>query len=298
MVMMNMSNRSKIYPQKLHSMRDRGEKIVALGVYDSPMAAWADEVGFDVFIIGNSGPMSLFGHKTSTTVKPEELLFMTQAVSRVTNYALIVATMPYMSYAASLEESVRTAAWMVSEGGADCVQCHGSLYNADFIEGIVGAGIPVLAHLGLQSVRKTMQGGYGLKGGRADEAKLIIDEAIAMTKAGVFAVLLENVPSELTEYLCDTLSIPIISLGSGSKADGVYLVSADLMGYSVFQAPSNAGQFTNVQIEIKKALKSYKSLARAGNYPTSEQTRNMDAKELANLKKLIETTEKSKKHKP
>ena len=290
--MMDMGKRRKVNIQKLQSMKDCGEKIVALGVYDSPMAAWADEVGFDVFIIGNSGPMSLFGHKTSTTVKSEELLFMTQAVSRVTNHALIVATMPYMSYAATLEESVRTAAWMVSEGGADCVQCHGSLYTANFIEGIVGAGIPVLAHLGLQSVRKTMQGGYGLRGGRADEAKLIIDEAIAMADAGVFAVMLENVPSELTEYVCETLPIPIISLGSGSKADGVYLVSADLIGYSVFQAPSNAGQFTNVQIEIKKALKSYESQARAGNYPTLEQTRNMDDKELKSLKKKLRPLEK------
>ncbi len=289
--MMNMGKRRKVNIQKLQSMKDCGEKIVALGVYDSPMAAWADEVGFDVFIIGNSGPMSLFGHKTSTTVKPEELLFMTQAVSRVTNHSLIVATMPYMSYAATLEESVRTAAWMVSEGGADCVQCHGSLYTANFIEGIVGAGIPVLAHLGLQSVRKTMQGGYGLRGGRADEAKLIIDEAIAMADAGVFAVMLENVPSELTEYVCETLPIPIISLGSGSKADGVYLVSADLIGYSVFQAPSNAGQFTNVQIEIKKALKSYESQARAGNYPTLEQTRNMDDKELKSLKNKLRPLE-------
>ena len=99
-------------------MKERGETIAALGVYDSPMAAWADSIGFEIFVIGNSGPMSLFGHKAATTVTADELLFMTRAVSRVTRYALIVATMPYMSYAASREESVRTAAWLVSEGGA------------------------------------------------------------------------------------------------------------------------------------------------------------------------------------
>ena len=282
------AQRKKVTIQKLQSMKERGERIVALGVYDSPMAAWADEVGFEMFIIGNSGPMSLFGHQTSTTVNPDELLFMTQAVSRVTNYAIIVATMPYMSYAASREESVRTAAWLVSEGGADCVQCHGNLYTAEFIAAITGAGVPVYAHLGLQSVRKTEQSGYGVKGKSAEHAKLIAGEAKAMVDAGVFAIMLEHVPVELTQYIRETVSVPVISLGSGPEADGIYLVSADLIGYSVFRKPVNAGQFADVRPVIEEAIRSYATQARSGEYPKADQMRHMDDEEFKSFKKLIQ----------
>lgn len=282
------ADRKKVTIRDLQEMKERSERIVALGVYDSPMAAWADAVGFEIFVIGNSGPMSLFGHKGSTTVKPDELLFMTRAVSRVTEFALIVATMPYMSYVASREEAVRTAAWLVSEGGADCVQCHGNLQTAEFIAAITGAGVPVYAHLGLQSVRKTEQSGYGAKGKNAHDAKRIVDEARAMVDAGVFAIMLEHVPVELTQYIRDLVPVPVISLGSGPEADGIYLVSADLVGYSVFRKPVNAGQFADVKPVIEEALQAYASRVRAGQYPTDDQTRHMGAKELDDFKKLIE----------
>lgn len=280
--------RKKVSIERLMTMKERGETIAALGVYDSPMAAWADEIGFEIFVIGNSGPMSLFGHKAATTVKADELLFMTRAVSRVTRYALIVATMPYMSYAASREESVRTAAWLVSEGGADCVQCHGNLQTAEFIAAITGAGVPVYAHLGLQSVRKTEQSGFGLKGHTAEAAKRIVDEARAMVDAGAFAIMLEHVPVELTRTIREMAPVPVISLGSGVDADGVYLVSADLIGYSVFRKPVTAGQFADVKPAVEEALKAYASQVRKGEYPSEQQTKHMDPEALEELRRLIE----------
>lgn len=280
--------RKKVSIERLLTMKERGDTIVALGVYDSPMAAWADAIGFEIFVIGNSGPMSLFGHQVATTVRADELLFMTRAVSRVTRYALIVATMPYMSYAASREESVRTAAWLVSEGGADCVQCHGNLQTAEFIAAITGAGVPVYAHLGLQSVRKTEQSGFGLKGRTADAAKRIVDEARAMVDAGAFAIMLEHVPVELTRTIREMVPVPVISLGSGADADGVYLVSADLIGYSVFRKPATAGQFADVKPVVEEALKAYASQVRSGEYPSEEQTKHMDPEALEELRKSIE----------
>lgn len=279
--------RKKVSIERLLTMKERGDTIVALGVYDSPMAAWADAIGFEIFVIGNSGPMSLFGHRAATTVRADELLFMTRAVSRVTRYALIVATMPYMSYAASREESVRTAAWLVSEGGADCVQCHGNLQTAEFIAAITGAGVPVYAHLGLQSVRKTEQSGFGLKGRTADAAKRIVDEARAMVDAGAFAIMLEHVPVELTRTIREMVPVPVISLGSGADADGVYLVSADLIGYSVFRKPATAGQFADVKPVVEEALKAYASQVRSGEYPSEEQTKHMDPEALEELRKSI-----------
>ena len=280
--------RKKVSIERLLTMKQRGETIAALGVYDSPMASWADDIGFEIFVIGNSGPMSLFGHKAAITVKADELLFMTRAVSRVTRYALIVATMPYMSYAASREESVRTAAWLVSEGGADCVQCHGNLHTAEFIAAITGAGVPVYAHLGLQSVRKTEQSGFGLKGRTAGAAKRIVDEARAMVDAGAFAIMLEHVPIELTRTIRDMVPVPVISLGSGPDADGIYLVSADLIGYSVFRKPVTAGQFADVRPVVEDALKTYASQVRNREYPSGEHANHMDPEALEELRKMIE----------
>ena len=280
--------RKKVSIERLLTMKQRGETIAALGVYDSPMASWADDIGFEIFVIGNSGPMSLFGHKAAITVKADELLFMTRAVSRVTRYALIVATMPYMSYAASREESVRTAAWLVSEGGADCVQCHGNLHTAEFIAAITGAGVPVYAHLGLQSVRKTEQSGFGLKGRTAGAAKRIVDEARAMVDAGAFAIMLEHVPIELTRIIRDMVPVPVISLGSGPDADGIYLVSADLIGYSVFRKPVTAGQFADVRPVVEDALKTYASQVRNREYPSGVHANHMDPEALEELRKMIE----------
>ena len=280
--------RKKVSIERLLTMKQRGETIAALGVYDSPMASWADDIGFEIFVIGNSGPMSLFGHKAAITVKADELLFMTRAVSRVTRYALIVATMPYMSYAASREESVRTAAWLVSEGGADCVQCHGNLHTAEFIAAITGAGVPVYAHLGLQSVRKTEQSGFGLKGRTVGAAKRIVDEARAMVDAGAFAIMLEHVPIELTRIIRDMVPVPVISLGSGPDADGIYLVSADLIGYSVFRKPVTAGQFADVRPVVEDALKTYASQVRNREYPSGEHANHMDPEALEELRKMIE----------
>ena len=268
-------------------MKSETRPIVALGVYDAPMAAWADAIGFDVFVIGNSGPMSLFGHARSPSVRPEELLFMTQAVSRVARWALIVATMPYLSYVASRQEAVKTAGRLIAEGGADCVQCHGNQATAAFIRAIVEAGIPVLAHIGLQSVRKTEQSGYGLKGGSAREAKQIVDDARALEDAGVFAFIVEHVPTQLAHYLAGALSAPVLSLGSGRQADGVYLVSADLTGYSVFRKPATADQFVDVKPLIEQGLSRYAAEARAGEYPSDAQVRHMTKETFLEFQKLL-----------
>ena len=125
--------RKKITLKYLQQKKLSKRRITSIGVYDSPMAAISDRIGFDLLIIGNAGPMSLFGHKDPTTVKFEEQLFMTQAVSRVTKYGFIVAHLPYLSYHLSKEDAIRNAGRMVSEGGADAVKCEGNKHTAEYI---------------------------------------------------------------------------------------------------------------------------------------------------------------------
>lgn len=269
--------------RSLQEMKRNGRRIAALGVYDAPMAAIADEIGFELFVIGNSGPMSLFGHKEAARVPADELKFMTQAVSRVTRYAMVVSTMPYMSYVISREEGIRTAARLVSEAGAECVQCHGTRDSVDNIRAIVRAGVPVLAHLGLQSVRKTEQSGYGVRGRTAEEAHPIVRDAIALADAGAFAFILELVPKEVTRYLREILPVPVLSLGSGPFADGIYQVSADVVGFSVFRRPNSAAQFCDAAAASRAGIQAFIDGVRGGRYPEINPKARMSAADAEKL---------------
>lgn len=285
-VTVDSSKRKKTTLRELLDMKRSGVRIAALGVYDAPMAAIADEIGFELFVIGNSGPMSLFGYKESARVPSDDLKYMTQAVSRVTRYALVVSTMPYVSYLISKEEGIRTAARLVSEAGSDCVQCHGTADSAENIRAIVRAGIPVLAHLGLQSVRKTEQGGYGVRGRTAAEAYRIVQDAMALAEAGVFAFILELVAAEVTRYLRETLPVPVLSLGSGPHADGIYQVSADVVGFSAFRRPSTAAQFCDAEVVAERGLRAFIDSVRDRSYPQPNPNAHMAPQDVQKLAAL------------
>lgn len=269
--------------RRLMEMKRSGSRIAALGVYDAPMASIADEIGFELFVIGNSGPMSLFGYREAARVPSADLECMTAAVSRVTRYALVVSTMPYMSYLVSKEEGIRTAARLVSAAGAECVQCHGTADSAENIAAIVRAGIPVLAHLGLQSVRKTEQSGYRARGRTAAEGYQIVRDAMALADAGVFAFIFELVPLEVVRYLRKALSVPVLSLGSGPHADGIYQVSADVVGFSAFRRPSTSVQFCDAKAIARRGLQGFIDSVRARAYPQPNPDAHMAAADIERL---------------
>ena len=281
------SARSKITIRSLMQMKAEGRRIAALGVYDAPMAAIADQIGFEILMIGNSGPMSLFGYRESTRIPREDLLFMTAAVSRVTKYGLVIATMPYMSSLLSAEEAIRTAAWLISQGGADCVQCHADRHSAGNVLAMVRAGIPVLAHIGLQSVRKTAQSGFGVRGKTASAAAEIAEDAFKLAEAGVFGLVVELVPSEVTGYLRKRLEIPVLSLGSGANADGIYQVSADVVGFSVFPRPKTSAQFVDVRPVMERGLLSLFENIRARSNAIGADEHTMPPDQAALLKDML-----------
>lgn len=284
---MSEAPRKKVTLNYLRQKKASGDRITSVGVYDAPMAAIADRVGFDLLIVGNAGPMSLFAHRDPTTVKYEEQLFMTQAVSRVTKYGFIVGHMPYMSYHLSKEDTIRNAGRMVSEGGADAVKCEGNRYTAEYVAEIVRAGIPVMGHIGMQASRRAEQSGFGIKGRSAEDAVKIVDDAMAFVDAGVFGFILEQVPTELSVYLTKTLPVPVITLGGGQVSDGIYHISGDVVGYSAFAIPKNRGAFVNVGPIIEEGLRKYRDDSLSGTYPLAENTIHMQADEAEKFKKLL-----------
>ena len=272
-------NRKKVTLKYLQQKKLKKQRITSIGVYDSPMAAISDRIGFDLLIIGNAGPMSLFGHKDPTTVKFEEQLYMTQAVSRVAKYGLIVAHLPYLSYHLSKEDAIRNAGRMVSEGGADAVKCEGNKHTAEYIAEIVRAGIPVMGHIGMQASRRTEESGFGVKGRSAEDARKIVETADAFAAAGVFSFILEQVPTELAAFLTARMAVPVIGLGGGTATDGVYHIGGDVVGYSAFPTPKNRGGFVDVRPIIEEGLQAYRSQVEAGTYPLEENSYHMSPEE-------------------
>lgn len=283
-----MQKRRKVTVKALQDKKARGESIVAIGVYDSPMAAIADEIGFDMLINGNAGPMSLLGHKTPITVRFEEQLVLTQAVSRVAQYGMVVGHMPYMSYHYSAEDAIRNAARLIADGGADAVKCEGNKHTAQIVEEIVRAGIPTMGHMGMQASRKLEQSGFGFKGRSAAEAAKIVEDTRAFVDAGVFAVIMEYVPVEITQYLAKTLPIPVISVGAGFSPDGIYLISGDAVGYSAFPRPKHEGTFVDVRPLIQQGLRQYKDEVLSHRYPYEEFAQHMTKEEHESFLDLVE----------
>lgn len=273
------SKRKKVTLNAIRDKKNRGERISSIGVYDAPMAAIADRIGFDILINGNAGPMALLGHPDPTTVTFEEQLYLTKAVSRVTRYGHIVGHLPYLSYHCSKKQAIRNAGRMVSEGGADSVKCEGNRSTARYVAEIVNAGIPVMGHIGMMASRRAEQSGFGIKGRKAEDAFAIVDGARAFVDAGVWGFILEQVPTELAAYLVKSLEVPVITLGGGTVNDGVYHISGDVVGYSAFPIPKNRGSFVDVGALIEDGLRRYRDDSVAGSYPSDEVTFHMSDEE-------------------
>lgn len=284
---MEEQRRKKVTLNYLREKKRKGERITSIGVYDAPMAAIADRVGFDILVNGNAGPMSLLGHPDPTTVTFEEQLFLTRAVSRVAKYGLVVGHMPFMSYHASKEQAITNAGRMVAEGGAHSVKCEGNTHTAEYVAEIVRAGIPVMGHIGMQASRRVEQSGFGVKGRKASEAAEIVENALAFSEAGVWGFILEQVPTELAEYLTRKLEVPIITLGGGCVNDGVYHISGDVVGYSAFPIPKNRGSFSHVGAIIEEGLRMYRDESVSGAYPPADTAFHMDKDEYDKFLKLV-----------
>lgn len=288
---MEAPKRKKVTIKQLFEKKAKKERIVALAVYDCVLGEIADAVGFDLLVVGVAGPMSMFGHKDPTTVRFEEQLFMVQAVSRVAKYGFIVVDMSWGTYQTK-EDALRYARRLIAEGGADAIKCEGNKFTAPIIAELVRAGIPVMGHLGMLAAHRTEQSGYGLKGRAATEAAEIVQSARAYVEAGAFAFMLEQVTTEVTEYLVDTLPVPVISLGSGIKADGVFHIASDLLGYGAFPLPPRRERFANLYPLIQEAMQSYKDKVLAHQHPADNTPYHMASEEHEQFLRLVREGEK------
>ncbi|MFN2508310.1 MAG: 3-methyl-2-oxobutanoate hydroxymethyltransferase [Chthoniobacterales bacterium] len=233
----------------------RGEPITALTAYDYPTARLLDETGLDVILVGDSLGMVVLGYEDTTEVTLEEMLHHTRAVARGVRRALLVADMPIRTYDTP-EQAVATARELI-KAGAKAVKLEGGASHVRQIEAVTGAGIPLMAHIGMlpQSVRE--EGGYKLKGRTQVEAEALLRDAAAVEKAGAFSVVLEIVAAETARQITRALKIPTIGIGSGESCDGQILVTHDLIGLFPWFTPKFAKPEADVAGEIRKAAAAF-----------------------------------------
>ena len=266
---------------ELQALKRQGEKIVMVTAYDAPSGRLADKAGVDLILVGDSSGMVVHGRESTVPVTLDEIVFMTQWVTRGAKRPIVVADMPFGSYETSDEQAVANAIRLVKEGGADAVKLERGGTSVARAKAIVDAGIPVMGHVGLTPQTATVLGGFKAQGRTADRAKQLVADAVALQEAGCFAVVLEAVPSAVARAVTQALGVPTIGIGAGPDTDGQVLVWHDMLGYYEGHAPRFVKRYADLGETIVDALGRYAEDVRSGAFPEEQHTYKMPAEELA-----------------
>jgi 3-methyl-2-oxobutanoate hydroxymethyltransferase len=266
---------------ELLEMKRRGEKIVMVTAYDAPSGRLADAAGVDLILVGDSSGMVVHGRESTVPVTLEEILLMTQWVSRGAKRPLVIADMPFGSYEASNEQAIGNAVRLVKDGGADAVKLERGGTTIERAKAIVDAGIPVMGHVGLTPQTATVLGGFKAQGRTADRAEKLIEDALGLQEAGCFAIVLEAVPAPVARATTRALAVPTIGIGAGGDTDGQVLVWHDMLGYYEGHAPRFVKRYAEIGHAIVDALGRYAEEVRSGAFPEEQHTYKMPDEERA-----------------
>lgn len=261
------------------AMKRAGTKIVMVTAYDQPSARLASEAGIDLLLVGDSAGNNVLGYETTVPVSMEEAIMLTAAVGRAKPRALIVGDMPFGSFQASDEDAVANAVRLV-KAGADGVKLEGAGPMVSRVRAIVGAGIPVMGHLGLTPQSATMLGGMKAQGRTASNARRLLDDARELEAAGCFSVVLEAVPAKVAAHITAALAIPTIGIGAGAGCDGQVLVWHDLLGINQGAAPRFVKRYADLAGETRRGLEAFAAEVRSGAYPADEHVYKISEEEL------------------
>jgi 3-methyl-2-oxobutanoate hydroxymethyltransferase len=265
-----------------------GEPIAMVTAYDYPSAQVAEEAGVDVVLVGDTGAMTVLGYPSTVPVTLGELLVLAAAVRRGLSTPLLVGDLPFGSYEVSDEEAIRSAQRYVKEAGCDAVKLERGGSSVERARAIVGAGIPVMGHVGLTPQTATALGGYRSQGRTAERGLEVLHDALALQEAGCFAVVFEAIPSALTETIMPRMRVPVIGIGAGPATDGQVLVFHDLLGIYDGHIPRFVKRYGNVREEMIAGVRAFAEDVRARRYPEPEHGYTMAPDEVERLQGLVE----------
>jgi len=273
---------ARVSVTSLRGMKAKGEKIVMLTAYDYSTAKLADTAGIPLLLVGDSLGKVMLGYDSEVRVTMDDMLHHTKAVTRGVSHALVVGDMPFMSYTISEEEAMRNAARLMQEGGAQAVKMEGATI-APTIRRLVDVGIPVMGHLGLTPQSINVIGGHKIQGKTREAAAKLLEDSLALERAGCFALVLELVPTPLAALISRKLTIPTIGIGAGPLCDGQVQVIHDLLGWYPDFNPKHARKYTDMAASLTTAFQEYMADVQSGTFPAEENSFPMDESLLEGL---------------
>ena len=256
----------------LAEMKARGEKISQLTCYDYTTARLIDEAGIDMILVGDSLGMTMQGYKDTLPVTLEEMIIYGRSVVRGCKRTFVVVDMPFMSYQISPAQALESAGKIMKETGASAVKLEGGKSVCEQIRAITEAGIPVVGHIGMTPQSVNAFGGFKVQGKGEENAKRVLEDALAVQEAGAFAVTLECVPPKLAALITKKLDIITIGIGASKECDGQVLVYQDMLGMSGDFVPKFARKFRDIGNEMKETFRAYDEEVKATTYPAKEHT--------------------------
>ncbi|WP_175991228.1 3-methyl-2-oxobutanoate hydroxymethyltransferase [Bacillus sp. Marseille-Q1617] len=264
-------------------MKKESEKITMLTAYDYPSAKLAQEAGIDLILVGDSLGMVVLGYDSTVPVTVEDMIHHTKAAKRGAPHTFVVTDMPFMTYHLSRDETLKTAARIMQESGANAVKVEGAGLVIERIQSMTGAGIPVMAHLGLTPQSVGVLGGYKVQGKTAHSAQTLLEDAIKCEEAGAFSIVLECVPKQLAKEVSEAVNIPVIGIGAGNETDGQVLVFHDLVTYGVGRVPKFVKQYSNISDTVTASIVNYIEDVKSGSFPEEKHSFTMREEELQML---------------
>ena len=259
---------------RVHHLREykqRGERFAMLTAYDQYSAAIFEQAGIPVLLVGDSAANNVLGYETTVPVTVDEMIPLVRAVARTARRALVVADLPFGSYQSGPEQALATSMRMMKEGLAHAVKLEGGARVAPSVETIVGAGIPVMAHIGFTPQSEHALGGYRVQG-RGEAGERLVTDALALQAAGAFGIVLEMVPAPVAAEVTKALDIPTIGIGAGVDCDAQVLVWQDMMGLRIGKAPRFVKRYADLHAVMLQAARDYADDVRGGTFPGPEHS--------------------------
>jgi 3-methyl-2-oxobutanoate hydroxymethyltransferase len=268
-------------------MKRRGEKITFLTAYDFPMASFCEKAGMDMILVGDSAAMVVYGLPGTVPMTMDQMVRHSQAVRRGAPGTFVIGDMPFLSYQVSRESAIENAGRFFKEADVDAIKLEGGRRVIKQIEGIVEGGMPVMGHIGLTPQSSGQLGGFRAQGRTSDAARELIEDALAIEKAGAFALLLEAVPPEVGRVITGMLKIPVMSIGAGMYTDGQLLIVGDMLGYFEAFTPKFVKKYANLAEVIGKAFREFIEDVRSGKFPEEKHCYRMLEGEYEKLQALL-----------
>ena len=257
--------------QQLQLLKTKGEKFTAVTAYDATFSRLISEIGIEVQLVGDSLGNVIQGHDSTIPVTIADMLYHTRIVSRGNTKSLIIADLPFMSYA-NTDQALFNASQLM-QAGAHMVKMEGGAWLSEIVVRLTERGIPVCGHLGLTPQSVHTLGGYQVQARSKAAADKLVEDANALQQAGAMLLVIECVPCTLAAELTKILTIPVIGIGAGNKTDGQILVLYDLLGLQSAYAPKFVKNFMAETTEgIVGALQAYHNAVKAGNFPELEHS--------------------------